>query len=304
MTEPTTVDPSTDAGLIVSRPDTVEQPMFLGDAADEDAVADQLVEGRLIGYGFANFYALAARPEVDAVRAANLAKGRPRDQVGSLVTTPIRISAAFDWSHQLSQELDRQAVLGLMDALLALGPFGFRGPAADTIPAHLTQESFGTRTTQVITPGFRCPSNAFIGRCLRRIGSDFLFVTSANRSRHLSGAAEEPAHYRADALLAEFGSGTPLPLLRHRDEERARGRYPSHAPMSTTLLAFHRTAGHDGEGRVRLVVERHGSLPVEDVERVVRPLGFSLVLGPAADARLPQRHYPRSGSRPGEPRPL
>ena len=62
--------------------------------------------------------------------------------------------------------------------------------------------------------------------------------------------------------------------------------------MSTALLAFHRTAGHDREGRVRLLIERHGSLPVEQVVRVVRPLGFSLVLAPGADARSPQRHYP------------
>jgi hypothetical protein len=295
MSRPTTVDTSAQVPTPASGTDTERPPRFLGDRADEGKVADELAEGHLIGYGFANFYALAARPEDGAVRAANVMKGRPPDQVGSIVTTPIRIPTAFDWSHQ-PQGLDRDAVLGLMDALFALGPFGFRGPAADTIPAHLSRMSFGIRTTQVIAPGYGCPSNAFVALCLRRTGRDFLYITSANRSRYVSGSSEEPAHYRGDVLASEFGRETGLPLLRHPDEEHARGRYPLHAPMSTTVLAFHRIAGRDRDGRVRLVVERHGSLPVQRLERVVRPLGFSLVLGEAAGSRLPQRQYP--GRRP------
>ena len=49
----------------------------------------------------------------------------------------------------------------LMDALYARGPFGFRGPAADRVPDHLTQWDAGVRTTQVIAPGAACPANAF-----------------------------------------------------------------------------------------------------------------------------------------------
>jgi tRNA A37 threonylcarbamoyladenosine synthetase subunit TsaC/SUA5/YrdC len=297
MSRPTTVDTSARVPTPDSGADDERPPRFLGDRADEDKVAGELAQGRLIGYGFANMYALAARPEDSAVRAANVMKGRPPDQVGSIVTTPFRIPTAFDWSHQ-PRGLDRDAVLGLMDALFALGPFGFRGPAADTIPAHLSQTSFGIRTTQVIAPGHDCPSNAFVALCLRRTGRDFLYITSANRSRHVSGASEEPAHHRGDALASEFGGEAGLPLLRHPDEDHARSRYPLHAPMSTTVLAFHRIAGRDRDGRVRLVVERHGSLPVQRLERVVRPLGFSLVLGEAAGSRLPQRQYPgrRRGS--------
>jgi tRNA A37 threonylcarbamoyladenosine synthetase subunit TsaC/SUA5/YrdC len=272
-------------------------PRFLGNAADEAAVADGLADGRLIAFGFANFYAMASRPEVDVVRAANLAKGRPADQVGSLVTTPLRIAAAFDWS-RVPRPLSRSVVLGLMECLWSLGPFGFRGPAADDVPDHLSQESAGVRTTQVIAPGYRCPSNAFVGRCLRRLGTDFLYITSANRSRHVTGLRDEPAHYRADALAAEFADPSPVPLLRHRDEARARGRYPLHDPMSTTVLAFHRSLGRDPDGCVRLLVERQGSLPLDRLERVVRPLGFSLVLGPTAHWRLPQRSYPDAGGGP------
>jgi hypothetical protein len=265
--------------------------LFLGVADDEAAVADRLACGGLIGFGFGNFYALAGRPDVDAVRSANVMKGRPPDQVGSVVTTPICVPDAYDWS-RLPAELTRDAVLNLMDVLFVLGPFGFRGPAADTIPDHLSQRDSGVRTTQVIAPGYGCPSNRFIGACLHRAGSRILFITSANRSHHVSAAREEPAHYRGDALAADFASGPELLLLRHRDEDAVRARHPMHAPMSTTLLAFHRTAGQDPHGRVRLIVERRGSLPVEEVERLVHPLGFCLVLGPGGGRRLSQRTYP------------
>jgi tRNA A37 threonylcarbamoyladenosine synthetase subunit TsaC/SUA5/YrdC len=291
MTGHTSVDSSAQVPAPAAGRDPAEPLRFLGDRADEDQVADRLAAGHLIGYGFGNIYALAARPEDEAVRSANVLKGRPRNQVGSIVTTPIRIPTAFDWSHQ-PRGLDRDAVLGLMDGLFALGPFGFRGPAADTVPAWLSQLSGGIRTTQVIAPGYGCPSNAFVAACLRRTGRGFLHITSANRSRHVSGSSEEPAHHHGDALASEFGGQARLPLLRHPDEQRARDRYPLHAPMSTTVLAFHRTAGRGRDGRIRLIVERHGSLPVDQVERIVSPFGFGVVLGAGAGVRLPQRRYP------------
>jgi tRNA A37 threonylcarbamoyladenosine synthetase subunit TsaC/SUA5/YrdC len=276
---------------LVTAPHLAASELVLGEAADDAAAVDRLAEGGVVGFGFGNIYALATRPEADAVRGANLLKGRPADQVGSVVATPVRIPAAYDMT-RLPPELSRHAVLGLMDALFAAGPFGFRGPAADTVPVHLSRSDRGVRTTQLIAPGYACPSNAFLGACLHRIGLDFLYVTSANRSHHLSGAIEEPAHYRGDALAAEFGGRPEFLLLRHRDEARARARFPAHAPMSTTILALHRTAGVDRRGRVRLVVERHGSLPLDAVRDIVQPLGFDLVLGPTARVRLAQRGYP------------
>jgi len=265
--------------------------LFLGENADEAAGVDRLAEGSVVGFGFGTIYALAARAEIDVVRSANLMKGRPLEQVGSVVTTPIRIPMAFDWS-RLPAELNRHAVLELMDVLSAVGPFGLRGPAADSIPDHLSQQDSGVRTTQVIAPGYACPSNSFIGACLQRIGSDILYITSANRSHHVSGALEEPAHHRGDALEAEFDSGPELLVLRHGDEAGTLDRYPLHAPMSTTVLALHRTAGVDRHGRVGLIAERHGSLPITEVRRLVEPLGFYVVLGPHAATRLPQRSYP------------
>jgi tRNA A37 threonylcarbamoyladenosine synthetase subunit TsaC/SUA5/YrdC len=265
---------------------------FLGNAADEAAAAERLTAGALVGYGFGNIYALATRPDIESVRFANVLKGRPADQVGSVVTTPTRVPLVYDWS-RIPPELSPRAVFGLMDALFSVGPFGFRGPAADTVPEHLSQHDSASsvRTTQVIAPGYLCPSHTFVASCLQRTGGDVLYITSANRSHHLTGAAEEPAHYRADDLASEFSGEQGFLLLRHRDEARVQERYPLHAPMSTTLIGFHRTAGSDPEGRVRLLVERHGSLPFEDARRLVRPLGIDLVLGPTAEKRLPQRRY-------------
>jgi hypothetical protein len=270
---------------------------------------DHLAAGALVGYGFANIYALATRPDADSVRSANVLKGRPPDQVGSIVTTPTRVPLVFDWA-RLPPELSVRAVLGLMDALFCLGPFGFRGPAADTLPHHLCQQDPTSlaRTTQVITPGFRCPSHTFVTSCLQRTRGDILYITSANRSHHLTGAPEEPAHYRGDELADEFSGERDFLLLRHRDEADAEGRYPLHAPMSTTLVGFHRTAGRDADGRVQLVVERHGSLPFEDARRIARPFGIDLVLGPTAQQRLPRRRYGAtpevSGTRPGGVAPI
>ena len=114
------------------------------------------------------------------------------------------------------------------------------------VPDHLAQVDGGVRTTQVIAPGYACPSNRFLSRALDLVDGDLLYVNSANRSRHLTGAPDEPAHWRADGLRAEFGGDRDFVVLAHPDEAAARRRYPLHSPMSTTILAFHKVA-HDGE---------------------------------------------------------
>jgi hypothetical protein len=160
-----------------------------------------------------------------------------------------------DWS-QLPAGLTRRRVLGLIDTLFELGPFGLRGPAAADVPAHLIQLDAGVRTAQVIAPGYACPSNDFLARSLDAVGDDILYITSANRSRHRTGADDEPAHWTAAGLRAEFGHEPAFRLLEHADEDAARRRYPGYALMSTTILAFHKTAGTSPRGRVRLLVER------------------------------------------------
>jgi tRNA A37 threonylcarbamoyladenosine synthetase subunit TsaC/SUA5/YrdC len=263
---------------------------LLLDSADDLAdAAAVLAAGGVVGQGFGNFYVLTTRPDAATVRRINLLKGRPPDQVGSVVTTPLRIPLLFDWA-ALPDGLPGRVVRSLMDALFELGPFGFRGPAAAHVPDHLAQIDDRVRTTQVIAPGYACPSNRFLSRALDLVNGDVLYVTSANRSRHLTGAPDEPAHWRADGLRGEFGSDPGFVVLAHPDEAAARRRYPLHAPMSTTILAFHKVA-HDGRD-VRLVVERHGSLPLEQLRSVVERVGFGLETAPSAARRLELREYP------------
>ncbi|MGH2603693.1 MAG: hypothetical protein ACRDJ9_30455 [Dehalococcoidia bacterium] len=262
----------------------------LSDPLDREIVAKAIGQGMTVAHGFANFYVISTRPVVATVRRVNLMKGRPAGQVGSVTTTRAQMAGLFDWS-RLPDGLTRAAVEALMDDLFARGPFGFRGPAAAHMPEHLTLPDSGVRTTQLIAPGYDCPSNTFLARTLAELGGDYLYITSANRSRHLTVAEDEPAHWQADGIEAEFGREPGFLVLRHDDEDAARRRYPCYAPMSTTILAFHKLGGVDEAGRPRLIVERHGSLPAEDVRRVVERHGFGLTLGPKAARRLALREY-------------
>ncbi len=270
----------------------------ISDPADAARAADQLAAGRVIAHGFANLYAFTTRCDAATVRRVNLLKGRPADQVGSITGPPAGLADIFDLT-ALPAGLSRRRVLDLLDAFFTLGPFGFRGPAAPGVPDHLTAPDSDVRTAQVIAPGYACPSNDFLSRALRRTGDDLLYVTSANRSRHLTGAEDSPAHWRAAGLYTDFGDEPGLVVVEHDDEAAARARYPRHAPMSTTVLGLHRVVWIAADPRPHLIVERHGSLPVEVVRRVLADLGYGLVLGPGAQRRLAGRDYSQPARRGG-----
>ncbi|MER7420998.1 hypothetical protein ABT346_30170 [Micromonospora peucetia] len=260
------------------------------DRPDDVATAVRaLAGGAVVAVAFGNFYALVTRPDPAAVRRLNLAKGRPADQIGSITVGSGRIPTMFDWS-RVPPRLPGSRVRQLMDALYGAGPFGFRGPAADRLPAHLTRHDRGVRTTQVIAPGMACPSNVFLTRAAAEAGVDHLHITSANRSRHLTGADEEPAHWTAEGIAADFAHLDELVLLAHRDEAAARAAYPGHLPTSVTLLSFHAPGGELEEPPV-LTVDRHGSLHLDEVRRAAAPLGLQVRLGPAAGRRLQPRTY-------------
>jgi hypothetical protein len=263
---------------------------FLSNDSGLEFAAHAVANRGIVTHGFANFYVIVSRPDKEVVVGINRMKGRPDHQVGSVTTTPLRIPMLFDWS-QLPEGLSQHAVLGLMDALYELGPFGFRGPAAAHMHDHLTFMDGGIRTTQVIAPGYGCHSNKFMARSMDLIGENHLYITSANRSRHLTGADDEPAHYRGSAIKDEFGHEPGFVVLRHPDEDAARRRYPQFAPMSTTILAFHRLADPTPGGRPRLIVDRHGSMHVDDLRPIVELFGFGLALGPKAETRLLERQY-------------
>jgi len=98
----------------------------------------------------------------------------------------------------------------------------------------------------------------------------------------------EAAHYDLEGIQADFGRKDGVVLIGHRDEPAVRASYPRHLPMSTSILAFHKLE-RDGEGRAALVLERYGSLPVDDVRGVAAAHGFGLVLAAGAGERLPMR---------------
>ena len=108
----------------------------------------------------------------------------------------------------------------------------------------------------------------------------------ANHSRHVTGATDEPAHSRAEALRAEFATVPRVVLLEH-DEDAARVGYrvtsPCRRPCSpSTAPGGPRRAGGAGRRAARL-------LHVDDVRSAVQPLGFAVVLGAGAARRLTAR---------------
>ncbi|GAB3246793.1 hypothetical protein [Kineosporia babensis] len=277
-------------GHPVPAPRSGRQRPLLGDLAAQALLADWLAAGTVVGHGFANFYAITSRPDVETVRRVNLMKGRPPEQPGSVTVPPSAVSELFDWN-ALPAGLTRRRLLTVIDTFYGLGPFGFRGPAAPHIPDHLTVTQAGVRTVQLIAPGYACPSNAFLARCLDATGADLLYITSANRSHHAEGAEDTPAHYKATGLQAEFGPVSGFALLEHPDEAAARAAYPRFDPMSTSILSFHRETPPDHLGRPALTLERHGSLPTDDVRALLDDLGLGCVVAAHAKNRLPLRSY-------------
>lgn len=243
--------------------------LVLTDPADVQRAADALARGGVVGHGFANVYAITTRPDADIVQRVNRMQDRPADQVGSITVPPERIPDLYDWT-QLPPGLTRRSVLRVVDAFYGSGPFGFCGPAAEHIPSHLTYLEADVVTTQVIAPGYNCPSNDFLARALAAADNDVLHITSANRSHNRPG----------------------ITLLEHPDENAARSRYPGYEATSVTILGFHRPARVAGDRRPQLLLERHGSLDVDTVRQMLDDLGFGLVVrAGAADNQLPRRDY-------------
>lgn len=257
---------------------------------DAEAAAVALAAGAVIAHGFANFYAITTRADAETVRGVNLLKGRPSGQVGSITGPPSALMDVWDMD-SLPNGLRRRDVRQLIDVFFGMGPFGFRGPAGRHLPTHLTSPDAGITTAQVIAPGYDCPSNDFLGRALRATGDDLLYITSANRSRHLTGAEDSPAHYLAAGLRAEFGDEPRLLVFEHPDETATRMTYLRYQAMSTSIIGFHRVVRVSEDPRPHLVLERHGSLHVDDVREALAGLGYGLVLGPKATERLLQRDY-------------
>ena len=260
---------------------------------DVAAAAASLATGALVGHPFANIYVLTTRPDAGTVRSVNLLAGRPPRQIGSVVSTPMRLPLLLDWTRL---PLAAHQVLGLLDALLGLGPIGVRGPASPAVPSHLAQVQAGIPTVQVLSPGHACPSTDFLARALHAAGSDLLAVTATGRGGQPAVAGEEPAHWRAAGLRADFGDVPDFLLLEHRDERQAQERYPAFAPVAPTVLSLPTVLSAGTGRRPRLVLERHGSLPADRAREVVDGFGFDLALRGHAWQPLSPRHYGAVGA--------
>ena len=254
----------------------MEPILDIADLPQRREAAEATAEGAALFYAFGNFCALAARPEEASLQAMNRLKGRPLDQVGSVTTTPERTKHLFDWDRV---QLPWSALVATMADLHALGPIGFRGPAAERIPDHLTVNDAGARTVQLISPGDVCPSNALVADVLDLIGEDILYITSANSSSHVSKQTEA-AHYEMREIQREFGERDGVVLIGHRNERAIRRQYPHHLPCSTSIVAFHK-----GE----LVLERLGSLGADMIGAVAGRHGLTLAIGEGAHERVPVR---------------
>jgi hypothetical protein len=280
--------PSVDEDVLrtIAETDWRESALDLDDSDARAFATSAVALGAALFYSFGNFCAVAAHPDRRSVVRVNLLKGRPENQVGSVTTTRDRIDALFEWP-ELPEGLTREQVVALMDEFYELGPMGFRGPARAQIPPQVATLDGEIRTTQLIAPGYRCPSNELLAAVLDRTGVDYLFITSANVSSGVTGRVE-PAHYDLRGMQDDFGDCDGIVVIGHRDEARVRASYPRHLPMSTSILAFHKLA-RDEAGRRALILERHGSLHVDDVRRLVEQHGFGLLVAATAHERLPLR---------------
>jgi tRNA A37 threonylcarbamoyladenosine synthetase subunit TsaC/SUA5/YrdC len=253
--------------------------LSLSDRDHRRLAALATARGAALFYGFGNLCALAALLDEASVRRINRLKGRPVRQPGSVTGDPSRVQLVFDWT-RLPRGLDPETVTAVMAAFQALGPIGFRGPAAATVPEHLTVVDHGIRTVQHISPGVRCRSNALVAEILDLTGHELLFITSANRSSHLTHRPEA-AHYEMAEVKREFGGLPGVVMIGHDDERAARAAHPRHLPCSTSIVGFHRGPA--------LVLERHGSLAAQDAREVAARHGLELVIAPSARTRVPVR---------------
>jgi hypothetical protein len=250
--------------------------------SDRRVAARATAAGAALFYGFGNFTALAARPDHASVLRVNRLTSRPLQQAGSVTSDPARLQLAFDWA-RIPRSFEAETLLALMTELHAIGPIGFRGPAAARIPNHLTVMDRDIRTVQHISPGVRCRSNALVGDVLDMIGEDVLVITSANSSDQRSQAA----HSEMREVRREFGHRRDVVLIGHQDEAANRAFYPNHLPCSTSILSFHRDVGEDG--RPALLLERHGSLDVDYIRAAAARHGYGVAIAPGAHERVPVR---------------
>ncbi|MEU6309664.1 hypothetical protein [Streptomyces sp. NPDC047014] len=235
-------------------------------ADDLRTAADALADGSPVVHPFGTAYAVTALPDQPAVERLNHLKGRPPTRPGSVTTTRARIASLFDWS-RLPARFPRRQVEELIQELLLLGPFGFRGPAAPHIPHHLTSVQDGVTTVRLLAPGHHCPSHTFLAEALTRTAGTYLAVASTAHPRHLTTPPGQS--------LRTLALPTP-------DAPAAGSLHPHHAPapVPTTVLSFHHVTGTGRSGLPALTLERPGSLSTAHTRALAATHGFALTPHP------------------------
>ena len=257
---------------------------------DRHVAAHALALGIPIFHGFANFYALTFYPHPEVIRSVNAAKGRPIEQLASITTTKSYLENLFDWE-QLPHGFTRKQIMTMMHTFFELGPFGFRGPASDSVDSFLIKEIDGKKTIQVIAPGYHCPSNELLNEALHEAGISYFAATSPNISRNVTGS-EEPAHFRIKGIKRDFGGRKPgFVMIGHQNEHEARKRHPFHDQMSTSIISFDKEYPLQ-DGKPIVAIERHGSLAMPRIIEILNKLEIGYTIGPAASKRLLMRKYP------------
>jgi len=133
-------------------------------------------------------------------------------------------------------------------------------------------------------PGYKCASNAFVSQLLRELPENYIYVTSANKSHHLTGAAEEPAHWLPQPLARDFLDVGDFYMLCHRDDTVVRQNHPEHVPMSTTIISFYKA-----RDTPIIYIERHGSMSLEHTIAIIEKHGFKFKATEAGTKRLGHR---------------
>jgi len=236
-------------------------------------------------------------PGKDHIQRVNLMKGRPADQVASLVTTREHFPSLFDWA-QLPVGLKQAQVPDFINELASIGPCGFRGPAAAAIPKHLMTRDADVDTVQLVVPGDLCRSNAILDGVFNRLPSNapkYVCGSSANISHLKTGSQHEPAHYKLSGLQKDFGARSDVCFVGHTDEASVLGSYPLHVPTSTSIVSFHTLGGVAPAKPPVLIIQRHGSLSVRTIREIASRHGLGVELGAKATHRLPICEYPGDG---------
>lgn len=276
----------TDALEVIAKTNWEHDHLDLSNPQDRSFTAIALSLGVPVFHGFGNFYALTFHPHREVIRSVNAAKGRPIDQTASITTTKQYLPELFDWD-LLPDGFTKLQMLQMMDAFYELGPFGFRGPAGKTVLPHVTKDIEGRRTIQVIAPGYYCLSNELLEEALARAHIPYFAATSPNISKNVTGS-EEPAHYHIAGIKKDFGNVAPgFVMLGHADEEALLQKYPDHDLMSTSIISFD-TPFADKQ---KVIIERHGSLPMARITAILDSFGIAWVIGEQAQKRLLKRVY-------------